>query len=50
MIDIHTLFKKPDFYKKAASSKGADPSIVDEIISHEKKRKDFILRIEKLRR
>jgi len=49
MIDLKIIREKTDFVKEKISQKGADPSIVDQFLEIDNKRKDILSKIEKLR-
>jgi seryl-tRNA synthetase len=49
MIDLKLIREKTDFVKEKISQKGVDPSIVDQLLEIDKKRRDILSKIENLR-
>jgi len=49
MIDLKLIREKTDFVKEKISQKGVDPSIVDQFLEIDKKRRDILSKIENLR-
>lgn len=49
MIDINLLRQQPDIVKTALTNRQKDPKVVDEIISLDTKRRQFLSEVEKLR-
>ena len=49
MIDITKLRENPQFYRKATADKQFDPTLVDDLLKIDEKRKKLIGEIEALR-
>jgi len=49
MLDIKFIRENPDKVKKASRDKQRDPKVVDELLQADKKRREILQRIEKLR-
>lgn len=49
MIDIRDLKKNPDKYRKGMKAKQFDASVVDKVLDLDQKRRDLLVKIEKLR-
>ncbi|MFO0782532.1 MAG: hypothetical protein U0636_02460 [Phycisphaerales bacterium] len=46
MIDIRKLRENPEHFRKAASDKGVDPQIVDELIEVDRRRRELLRQAE----
>jgi len=49
MLDINFILQNPEKIKKAARDKNLDPTIVDQLIETDKKRRQLIIEIQKVR-
>lgn len=49
MIDINLIREKPDFVKAGVLAKGTNPEVIDAVMEADQKRRDLLVKVERLR-